>query len=112
MRFDRLFSSAESNRLAYSASCAATDSQKINRLRHRARRAFLSSEATTLRALSSPCWLCKCFAAFAAALKHDTFCLSHILPNPTRNETVAVNVGFDYKVRCSPRALSRDTVTS
>jgi hypothetical protein len=53
---------------------------KINRLRDRARRAFLNSDATSLSALTSPCWLCKCFAAFETALKHDIICFSRIFP--------------------------------
>jgi hypothetical protein len=61
-----------------SESSAATDSQNENRSRHRARFAFLNSEATSLCAVSSPCWLYKCLAAFETPLKYDTFFFSHI----------------------------------
>ena len=93
------------------ASCAATDSQKINRLRHRARRAFLSSEATSLPALTSLCWLCKCLAAFATALKRDAFRVSGIFPPYAKRNGVG-NIGFHYKKSDAPRAPVRDTVAS
>jgi hypothetical protein len=74
--------------------------KKINRLRHRARRAFLSSEATSLCALTLSCWLRKCLAAFETALKTRHHLFFPHFPNPTRNETLSVtSVRHHSKVR-------------